>query len=130
MKLCMAQINTLVGDIAGNTQRVLAVSAAQKAAGAHVVVFPELTLTGYPPEDLVLRGDLLDRSEAALARLCAELPPARVHFPVSIVGVARASHFPYAQLSNPRSSLGKLAGQKPRDPLKPSVDDHCCRCCC
>ena len=51
MKLCMAQINTLVGDIAGNTQRVLEVSATQKAAGAQVVVFPELTLTGYPPED-------------------------------------------------------------------------------
>ena len=74
MKLCMAQINTLVGDIDGNTQRVLEVSAAQKAAGAHMVVFPELTLTGYPPEDLLLRGDLLDRTEAALAKLCAELP--------------------------------------------------------
>ena len=74
MNVCMAQINTLVGDIAGNTQRVLEVSAAQKAAGAHVVVFPELTLTGYPPEDLLLRGDLLDRTEAALAKLCAELP--------------------------------------------------------
>ena len=44
MNVCMAQINTLVGDIAGNTQRVLEVSAAQKAVGAHVVVFPELTL--------------------------------------------------------------------------------------
>ncbi len=74
MDVCMAQINTLVGDIAGNTQRVLEVSAAQKAAGAHVVVFPELTLTGYPPEDLLLRGDLLDRTEAALAMLYAELP--------------------------------------------------------
>ena len=74
MKLCMAQINTLVGDIGGNTERVLEVSAAQKAAGAHMVVFPELTLTGYPPEDLLLRGDLLDRTEAALAKLCAELP--------------------------------------------------------
>ena len=40
MKLCMAQINTLVGDIAGNTQRVLEVSAAQQAAGARMVVFP------------------------------------------------------------------------------------------
>ena len=75
MKLCMAQINTLVGDIAGNTQRVLEVSATQQAAGAQVVIFPELTLTGYPPEDLLLRGDLLNRTEAALARLCAELPP-------------------------------------------------------
>ena len=74
MKLCMAQINTLVGDIAGNTHRVLEVSAAQQAAGAQVVVFPELTLTGYPPEDLLLRGDLLDRTEAALVTLCADLP--------------------------------------------------------
>ena len=74
MNVCMAQVNTLVGDIAGNPQRVLEVSAAQKAAGAHVMVFPELTLTGYPPEDLLLRGDLLDRTEAALAMLCAELP--------------------------------------------------------
>ena len=74
MNVCMAQINTLVGDIAGNTRRVLEVSAAQQAAGAHMVVFPELTLTGYPPEDLLLRGDLLDRTEAALAMLCAELP--------------------------------------------------------
>ena len=66
MNVCMAQINTLVGDIAGNTQRVLEVSAAQKAAGAHVVVFPELTLTGYPPEDLLLRGDLLALSRRHL----------------------------------------------------------------
>ena len=74
MNVCMAQINTLVGDIAGNTQRVLEVSVAQKVAGAHVMVFTELTLTGYPPEDLLLRGDLMDRTEAALAMLCAELP--------------------------------------------------------
>ena len=39
-----------------------------------MVVFPELTLTGYPPEDLLLRGDVLMRTEAAVLRLCTELP--------------------------------------------------------
>ena len=102
MKLCMAQINTLVGDIAGNTQRVLAVSAAQKAAGAHVVVFPELTLTGYPPEDLLLRGDLLDRTEAALATLCAELPP---DLPVVVV-------YPRGQDGALFNSAGRISARK------------------
>ena len=74
MKICMAQINTLVGDIAGNAQRVLEVSAAQRDVGADMVVFPELTLTGYPPEDLLLRADLLERTNAALDQLCVQLP--------------------------------------------------------
>lgn len=74
MKLCMAEINTLVGDIAGNAQRVCEVSAAQRELGADMVVFPELTLTGYPPEDLLLRADLLDRTNAALDQLRSQLP--------------------------------------------------------
>ena len=75
MNICMAQINTVVGDITGNTDRVLAICSEQHAAGAQMVVFPELTLTGYPPEDLLLRGDVLSKTEAAVHRLCAELPP-------------------------------------------------------
>lgn len=74
MKICMAQINTVVGDITCNTDRVLAVCHAQHADGIQMVVFPELTLTGYPPEDLLLRGDVLLRTEAAVQRLCHELP--------------------------------------------------------
>ncbi|MDG1931752.1 MAG: NAD+ synthase [Luminiphilus sp.] len=74
MKICMAQINTLVGDIAGNAQRVCEVSAAQRELDADMVVFPELTLTGYPPEDLLLRADLLDRTNAALDQLRSQLP--------------------------------------------------------
>ena len=48
MKICMAQINTLVGDIAANAQRVIDVCLAQAATGARLIVFPELTLSGYP----------------------------------------------------------------------------------
>ncbi len=76
MKVCMAQINTLVGDWSGNGDQIIAV--AREAAGScrdAVVVFPELTLTGYPPEDLLLRPSVEQQAEAAIARLCAELPP-------------------------------------------------------
>ncbi|EAW39627.1 NAD synthase [marine gamma proteobacterium HTCC2080] len=72
----MGQINTFVGDWQGNCERVLAAcrSAHAKFIDA-VVVFPELTLTGYPPEDLLLRPSLEQETDAVLAQLCAELPP-------------------------------------------------------
>jgi NAD+ synthase (glutamine-hydrolysing) len=78
--VCMAQINTLVGDIPGNTALVL--QQAQRALDEHsadAVVFPELTLTGYPPEDLLLRPSLQPRIDKALAQLMqAALPVALV----------------------------------------------------
>ena len=74
MKIVMAQINTLVGDIKGNTQRILDVCVDQSALGVDMVVFPELTLTGYPPEDLLLRQHTTDLTAAALERLCHDLP--------------------------------------------------------
>ena len=74
MKIVMAQINTLVGDIKGNTQRILDVCIDQSALCVDMVVFPELTLTGYPPEDLLLRQHTTDLTAAALERLCQDLP--------------------------------------------------------
>ena len=74
MNICMAQINTLVGDIRGNLSRVLEVCADQHDKGAHLVIFPELTLTGYPPEDLLLRSDLISRTADALEALCVVCP--------------------------------------------------------
>jgi NAD+ synthase (glutamine-hydrolysing) len=74
MKIVMAQINTLVGDIKGNTQRILDVCVDQSALGVDMVVFPELTLTGYPPEDLLLRQHTTDLTAGALERLCHDLP--------------------------------------------------------
>jgi NAD+ synthase (glutamine-hydrolysing) len=74
MKIVMAQINTLVGDIKGNTQRILDVCVDQSALCVDMVVFPELTLTGYPPEDLLLRQHTTDLTAAALERLCQDLP--------------------------------------------------------
>jgi NAD+ synthase (glutamine-hydrolysing) len=76
MNLCMGQINTFVGDLQGNCERVVAACESAHATFSDaVVVFPELTLTGYPPEDLLLRPSLEQDIETVLARLCAELPP-------------------------------------------------------
>ena len=75
----MAQVNPLVGDIDGNTRLVLETSHRAVAEhGADVVVFPELVLTGYPPEDLLLRESVGPRVERALDVLAVGLPDAWV----------------------------------------------------
>lgn len=67
MNVVLAQINTTVGDIEGNTQKVIdSVMDAQRDHDADVVIFPELTLCGYPPEDLLLRPSMDVRIAHAL----------------------------------------------------------------
>ncbi|EHQ51432.1 NAD+ synthetase [Ectothiorhodospira sp. PHS-1] len=74
LKIALAQINLLVGDVEGNAERVVAAAReARDCHGADLVLFPELTLTGYPPEDLLMRGTLLQRSEEALKRIAREV---------------------------------------------------------
>ena len=69
LPIAIAQENFTVGDIDGNLARVLALAARAREQGAAMVVFPELALTGYPPEDLLFRPSLQPRIDAALARL-------------------------------------------------------------
>ena len=73
VKVSIAQINALVGDLAGNAQRVLDAARTAHAAGAKVLLTPELVLTGYPPEDLLLRPSFLEKCEQTLAQLCRDL---------------------------------------------------------
>ncbi|MCU7866327.1 MAG: NAD+ synthase, partial [Candidatus Thiodiazotropha sp. (ex Lucinoma borealis)] len=62
LKIQIAQFNFLVGDIEGNAQRII--DAAQAVIGkADAIVFPELAITGYPPEDLLLRSHFIHRAE-------------------------------------------------------------------
>ena len=88
LHLILAQLNTLVGDIPGNTAKVLAAARTAMAQGqVDAVLFPELTLTGYPPEDLLLRPSLVLRIERALQELqTAQLPLALV------IGYPRVKH--------------------------------------
>ncbi|MCC7490066.1 MAG: NAD+ synthase [Gammaproteobacteria bacterium] len=66
-----AQVNLLVGDVPGNVRRITAAIAAAREAGADLVVFPELALCGYPPEDLLLHGGLRRQVANALAEVRA-----------------------------------------------------------
>jgi NAD+ synthase (glutamine-hydrolysing) len=73
LRVALAQVDTRVGDIPGNVELVTRWTAKAAEAGAHLVVFPEMTLTGYPPEDLVLRESFARASEHALVDLAASL---------------------------------------------------------
>jgi NAD+ synthase (glutamine-hydrolysing) len=104
LRIALGQLNLLVGDVPGNAAKMIA--AAQRARDelkAHVVVFPELALTGYPPEDLLLRPDFSVRVELALGEMLQEISGIDV-----IVGYPKRQ---YGKLFNAASLLrdGKVA---------------------
>jgi NAD+ synthase (glutamine-hydrolysing) len=69
MRLALVQTNPVVGDLAGNRALILERLEEAKRAGADLVVFPELAVTGYPPEDLLLRPGFIRAAEASLAEI-------------------------------------------------------------
>ncbi len=71
LRIALSQMNAVVGDIAGNEARIADAIAAARAAGAQLVCVPELALTGYPPEDLLLKEHFLTDAREALERLAA-----------------------------------------------------------
>jgi NAD+ synthase (glutamine-hydrolysing) len=74
MRLALAQLDALVGDLAGNAERILNASRQAAEAGARLVLTPELSLWGYPPRDLLLRPSLLEAQSRALESLAAAMP--------------------------------------------------------
>jgi len=87
LKITLAQMNPAVGDLAGNADAMLAARARAAAKGADLVLFPELNLIGYPPEDLVLKPALVTRSAAELARMAqATAPVDGIPGPAMLVG--------------------------------------------
>jgi NAD+ synthase len=71
LSITLAQLNQSVGDIAGNSMAMFAARERAKAAKADLIVFPEMQLIGYPPEDLVLKPALIERAAAELEGLAA-----------------------------------------------------------
>src|SRR6266850_903780 len=71
MKVALAQINTTVGDLAGNEAKILAAYHQATQAGARIVACPELTITGYPPRDLLLKRRFVAQNLEVLNRLAA-----------------------------------------------------------
>jgi NAD+ synthase (glutamine-hydrolysing) len=73
LRLALAQVNPTVGDLAGNAALIRSWTARAAEAGAHLVAFPEMVLTGYPVEDLTLRSSFVEASRAAVHQLAADL---------------------------------------------------------
>ncbi|MEO5735063.1 MAG: NAD+ synthase [Rubrivivax sp.] len=73
MKIALAQINPTVGDLDGNVRLLTAAARQAHAAGAALMIAPELALCGYPPEDLLLRPSFMDACHAALDQLAADV---------------------------------------------------------
>ena len=74
MKLALAQINTTVGALDQNRDRIAAAAVKAGDLGADLVVFPELAICGYPPEDLILKHHFVEDAQAALKKLAKNLP--------------------------------------------------------
>ncbi len=71
LRVAMCQLNAIVGDLVGNTQRVIDALGVAEEAGADIAVFPELALTGYPPEDLLLKPGFIADNLEALGKVAA-----------------------------------------------------------
>jgi NAD+ synthase (glutamine-hydrolysing) len=72
MRIALAQINSTVGDLEGNAERIVGRMREARDAGADLVLFPELAITGYPPEDLLFRPDFLEAARRSLEHVAAE----------------------------------------------------------
>ena len=82
LRIALAQFDFPVGDVGRNAERIaMMIAHARDEYGAHVVVFPELAISGYPPEDLLMRPGFLIDCEAALMQIAKD-----VHGIVAVVG--------------------------------------------
>jgi NAD+ synthase (glutamine-hydrolysing) len=101
LRLALAQIDVTVGDLSGNAARVVEQVRAASAAGAHLVLLPEMALTGYPAEDLVLRRSFVAASQATLERLAADLAAEGLGDVAVVVGYVDACPEPTPRVGRP-----------------------------
>jgi NAD+ synthase (glutamine-hydrolysing) len=73
MKIALAQINPTVGDIVGNSRKILEFTSRAQAGGAQAVVFPELSVTGYPPKDLLLKPQFVEDNLRAVRMIASKV---------------------------------------------------------
>jgi len=106
MIVALAQTNPIVGDIAGNCEMIRSFAAKAAAARAHLVVFPELAVCGYPPKDLVLKPRFVAANQAAVEELAAQTRDG----PALLVGHVRRNDAPIGR--SLRNALALLSGGK------------------
>jgi NAD+ synthase (glutamine-hydrolysing) len=104
LRVALAQVDATVGDLSGNADLMVAQIREAADAGAHLVLLPELALTGYPPEDLVLRASFVDASRAAIEKMAARLDEEGLGEVAAVVGyLDRCAH--------PSPRVGRPAGE-------------------
>ena len=86
IRIGLAQVNPTVGDLSGNRELILKFARHAKSGGAHIVLFPEMVLTGYPVEDLAMRPSFRDGSRRAINELALALAESEFEDLVSVVG--------------------------------------------
>ncbi|GDX23073.1 NAD+ synthase [Actinomycetes bacterium] len=86
IRIGLAQVNPTVGDLSGNRELILKFARHAKSGGAHIVLFPEMVLTGYPVEDLAMRTSFRDGSRCAINELALALAESEFEDLVSVVG--------------------------------------------
>src|ERR1035438_8779499 len=91
MLIALGQINPTVGDLAGNVAKMSGFAHKASIKGAHLIVFPELAVTGYPPRDLVEKPSFLLRSEQAVQQLAAETAGLQISILAGYVGRSHQS---------------------------------------
>ncbi|HVA60176.1 MAG TPA: NAD+ synthase [Mycobacteriales bacterium] len=101
LRVALAQIDLTVGDLTGNTDLVVRWTRHAAGRGAHLVLFPEMALTGYPPEDLVLRRSFVEASRAGLERLAGRLVDEGVGDVAVVVGYLDRNPDPTPMLGRP-----------------------------
>jgi NAD+ synthase (glutamine-hydrolysing) len=101
LRLALAQVNATVGDLTGNAAAVLDWTRRAAEQGADLVLFPEMMLTGYPAEDLVLRRSFVQASKATLQRLAVDLQRAGLGDVTVVVGYLDACGEPTPRVGRP-----------------------------
>ncbi|MBA7501420.1 Glutamine-dependent NAD(+) synthetase [subsurface metagenome] len=71
LRIGLAQLNTIVGDFEGNTQKIVAAIAEARSLGVDLITFPELAICGYPPEDLLLKPQFIEENLRSLDKIVA-----------------------------------------------------------
>src|ERR1700741_1119221 len=101
LRIAMAQVNATVGDLDGNAALVAEWTERARDAGAHLVAFPEMVLTGYPVEDLALRRSFQRASRAALDALAGRLAEEGLGDVAVVVGYLDIDEHARPQLGRP-----------------------------
>ncbi len=112
MRLAAAQLNQIVGDFGGNAERIIAAAHRAAASGARVLLTPEMSLVGYPPDDLLLRPAFHEGAQRALRTVCEQTARLDLHLLVGHPSMRDGCRYNAASIVFRGSVIGEYAKQE------------------